>query len=689
MNIVKLQRQLQSVPEQALVGYVQNPDGRVPSYLALTELSRRKQMREEYQKAAAPEKSVAESMVEEASGIAAIPQQMGQPMPQQMAPQMPPQLTQAPQPQAPMQMAEGGLAALSLPDDMFDEESYAGGGIVAFDEGGDVNTDMSRARYAINKVMTTPIPGSNTTINDGLVRAFPHLAGRFESTSPSFMGGERGAMQGGNLNLNTASGLGRPSLTDDDAAQGQYQPQVAAFLNNPSAMSGYGYAEGGEVQRFDGLDGSYVGYEPPVLQLAELGSPSRKTQEDIARRFEAAKTQYNAGKMPKAVYDDLVGTLSAESKQAMGGVSSSPMVDTVNQTATPVPDAAPAPIPAAIPKQTQGVGSLTNTFRDIPVPTRPTLDRGDFVGEAPTIGGIQALRKDAYKQAGVSEDVYNEMRKDIKDRLSDIPKEREDAVAHAMIMAGLGIAGGTSQFALQNIAQGAIPAMTGFRSDVRELNNRRDKLAERDLAVMDAQNKFRQTGADSDLRELNDATKERRVAERDFTKLQTSVDEKYNDRAFQLQGEIAKADMDIAKTKIDADLKQQEVNIRKLDAESQDMYRKRPELFATILDNLKTDPKYLAGDATVKNKMITDAVSDARSTATGSGDNTLRAKALAITAKYFEAGGAGHKKYKELLKTNPTAATKMYNDYFEQQLGLAKSTLGADSTLSADPLGIL
>jgi hypothetical protein len=580
MNIVKLQRQLQSVPEQALVGYVQNPDGRVPSYLALTELSRRKQMREEYQKAAAPEKSVAESMVEEASGIAAIPQQMGQPMPQQMAPQMPPQMGQAPQLQAPMQMAEGGLAALSLPDDMFDEESYAGGGIVAFDEGG-------------------------------------------------------------------------------------------------------------EVQRFDGLDGSYVGYEPPVLQLAKLGSPSRKTQEDIARRFEAAKAQYNAGKMPKAVYDDLVGTLSAESKQAMSGVSSNPMVDTVDQTATPVPDAAPAPIPAAIPKQTQGVGSLTNTFRDIPVPTRPTLDRGDFVGEAPTIGGIQALRKDAYKQAGVSEDVYNEMRKDIKDRLSDIPKEREDAVAHAMIMAGLGIAGGTSQFAIQNIAQGAIPAMTGFRSDVRELNNRRDKLAERDLAVMDAQNKFRQTGADSDLRELNDATKERRVAERDFTKLQTSVDEKYNDRAFQLQGEVAKAEMDIAKTKIDADLKQQEVNIRKLDAESQDMYRKRPELFATILDNLKTDPKYLAGDATVKNKMITDAVSDARSTATGSGDNTLRAKALAITAKYFEAGGAGHKKYKELLKTNPTAATKMYNDYFEQQLGLAKSTLGADSTLSADPLGIL
>lgn len=70
MNIVKLQQQLQNVPDNALIGYVQNPTGQVPSYLALTELNRRKSMRDDYQQQAAPEKSVAEGMVE---GVAGLP----------------------------------------------------------------------------------------------------------------------------------------------------------------------------------------------------------------------------------------------------------------------------------------------------------------------------------------------------------------------------------------------------------------------------------------------------------------------------------------------------------------------------------------------------------------------------------------------------------------------------------------
>jgi len=61
-----------------------------------------------------------------------------------LAPQMPPQMmAQAPQmpsqaPMAPTQeMAEGGLAQLDV-GDMFNEANYASGGIVAFDDGGEV-----------------------------------------------------------------------------------------------------------------------------------------------------------------------------------------------------------------------------------------------------------------------------------------------------------------------------------------------------------------------------------------------------------------------------------------------------------------------------------------------------------------------------------------------------------------------
>ena len=49
MNIIKIQDQLKSVPDNTLVGYVQNPTGQVPTYLALSELQRRKEMRSKYQ----------------------------------------------------------------------------------------------------------------------------------------------------------------------------------------------------------------------------------------------------------------------------------------------------------------------------------------------------------------------------------------------------------------------------------------------------------------------------------------------------------------------------------------------------------------------------------------------------------------------------------------------------------------
>jgi hypothetical protein len=42
MNIIKIQNQLKGVPDDTLVGYVQNPTGQVPTYLALSELQRRK-----------------------------------------------------------------------------------------------------------------------------------------------------------------------------------------------------------------------------------------------------------------------------------------------------------------------------------------------------------------------------------------------------------------------------------------------------------------------------------------------------------------------------------------------------------------------------------------------------------------------------------------------------------------------
>lgn len=138
MNIIKIQDQLRGVPDQALVGYVQNPSGQVPTYLALAELQRRKEMRTKYQANKPEEKTVAEDLVEETQpGVMGLP--AGQPMQQAMQPP----------PEMPMeQMAQGGLAELDT-GDMYNEENYANGGIVAFAERGYVDAD----RY-INPALT-------------------------------------------------------------------------------------------------------------------------------------------------------------------------------------------------------------------------------------------------------------------------------------------------------------------------------------------------------------------------------------------------------------------------------------------------------------------------------------------------------------------------------------------------------
>lgn len=113
MNIIKLQDQLKGLPDQTLAGYVQNPTGEVPTYLALSELQRRKTMREKYQKEQTPQTTVAEDLA------APPPMEQGVAM---VAPQQVP-------------VEEQGVASLPT-GDMYDEQNFASGGIVAFAKGG-------------------------------------------------------------------------------------------------------------------------------------------------------------------------------------------------------------------------------------------------------------------------------------------------------------------------------------------------------------------------------------------------------------------------------------------------------------------------------------------------------------------------------------------------------------------------
>jgi len=143
MNIIQIQDRLKNLPKEVLIGYIQNPTGEVPTYLALGELERQKVMGEKYaaQQAEKPpivEQIVSESMTEimprpmdmvgglgRSNRQEALRRETAPPMAQGIATPMAP----------PMAPQEAGIAANPAPNV---GQNYNAGGIVSYAVGGDV-----------------------------------------------------------------------------------------------------------------------------------------------------------------------------------------------------------------------------------------------------------------------------------------------------------------------------------------------------------------------------------------------------------------------------------------------------------------------------------------------------------------------------------------------------------------------
>jgi hypothetical protein len=156
------------------------------------------------------------------------------------------------------------------------------------------------------------------------------------------------------------------------------------------------------------------------------------------------------------------------------------------------PTAAPAPAPAAAPKTAQAPAQAAATTED-----------------------IMARRMRMLKEAGVSSDLEKDLAENAAARAA-LGKEREDAKNMALLEAGLSIMGGTSPYALQNLAQ-AKGAIGSYAKSMREI-----KADEREYAKMDR-----------DLRKADQALKRG-----DVDKALELEDRAYQ-RAIQLRGVVA------------------------------------------------------------------------------------------------------------------------------------------------------
>jgi len=130
MNYIEEREKLKDISDAAVKNFYFNPTAEVPMFLALSEIKRRKEIRDAYEANKPEEKTVAEDIIQET-----------EPQPQQagiagLSKERPMQQAMASQSEMPMeQMAQGGLAELDT-GNMYNENSYANGGIVAFAQGG-------------------------------------------------------------------------------------------------------------------------------------------------------------------------------------------------------------------------------------------------------------------------------------------------------------------------------------------------------------------------------------------------------------------------------------------------------------------------------------------------------------------------------------------------------------------------
>jgi hypothetical protein len=175
MNLVQINERLKDLPMQVLQQYANGMNPEVPPYLALGELQRREMSQKQAATAQGgqqgPQPSVKEQ-VEQKAGLMALQQMQQQQMAQQQArPQGPmPAPAGVPQPEAQPEamMARGGLASVPVRRDMFE---YAGGGIIAFAGGGEVEQEIqdlmkARERYVRAGSDTSAIDQAIATLQE-------------------------------------------------------------------------------------------------------------------------------------------------------------------------------------------------------------------------------------------------------------------------------------------------------------------------------------------------------------------------------------------------------------------------------------------------------------------------------------------------------------------------------------------
>jgi len=331
---------LAQLPQQQLIAMSQQ--GRIPADVLPIILNEKAQMAQAAANMQAMQRPMQPSVIEQAMAINA----------QAEAPQM-----------APQEMPEdAGVASLPVPDDMYSDEGYAGGGIVAFANGGmsQMESDqaamldtLKRLGYSTADIATMIPRGITGAFNTGVIRPARAITG---------------------LNIPYAKDILAPEGSDFTSMTPFYDQ-----LRSP---------------------------KPTSTTAAEFAD--RKEKEDADTLGTIKKAARNQG--------------TEESKGEGRGASKA----------------------AAAPAKEAGIAAI------------------------PTKESILDRRRRMLEQLGVTDTTDADLAELEKNR-GRLAEDKFDALRMSLIRAGLGMAAGTSPYALSNIAKGGIEGFDTYEQSIKQI----------------------------------------------------------------------------------------------------------------------------------------------------------------------------------------------------------------------------
>ena len=452
MNLIEISEQLKDVPDQLLMKEVQAPSGAYPAYLVVTEMSRRKRMRDQAAKEA-PTTTVAQDLTQpsrEQLMAAMAAMQGGSPSSQLVSPETPmPRQAQGMSQPAPRLNAPGIMAApqaaqaLAAQDVMGAQEPrrMAGGGMVAFAEGGMPKYDSR---------------GAVLFQNQGVV---PRYGMRFEEL-PLYQTPPASSMGEFFGNMFTRPGQ-----------------RVDPYTNEPIFL--------GEFLRRQEAERAKAA-EPVARQIVEntvRASPQAAINMAISNPAGAAEL---------AQRDPIVAQHLRSAQ--------------INPSGQPQPAAAPVPArgPAAAPG-----GNAPVAIPQVRLGPVPTLSISPFVDPyaadaQANLTALRALKEPtpqelerarATEEARYGEKVpfrYGFLEKDIAKREKEMEGRRSSNINEALIQTGLGIMGSKSPRFLQAAGEAGTAGLNAYRQGLKDIREGERDILQSKTAFANAQTLYDQ-----------------------------------------------------------------------------------------------------------------------------------------------------------------------------------------------------